>query len=180
MVQFLQRLPVWYISVKIAKWRGQGFPNSIKGWRGIPSSGGNRKSCFGKFFYWVVGIWGWSFRAFSELKTTFKKYWKLIKIKISMICMYKEYEVQIKIVQAMAIVWGESTEGYFSRWVGQANFWLVGGLFPICLHLLPVGKTSWGVGRPINLFDKILLINLIVKLDAYNIFELVKPKTRLN
>ena len=33
------------------------------------------------------------------LKTVFCKYWRLIKIKISMTYVYREYEVKIKMVQ---------------------------------------------------------------------------------
>ena len=40
--------------------------------------------------------WSWPFEPFSKLKTTFCKYWTSIKIKIGMICVYKEYEVIIK------------------------------------------------------------------------------------
>ena len=36
---------------------------------------------------------------FSKPKTTFCKYWTSIKIKISMTCVYKEYEIKIKMVQ---------------------------------------------------------------------------------
>ena len=36
---------------------------------------------------------------FSKLKRTFCKYWTSIKIKISMTCVYKEYEIKIKMVQ---------------------------------------------------------------------------------
>ena len=56
----------------------------------------------GNFFF---GWWGtkeeWSgpFQPFSKLKTTFCKYWTLIKIKNSINCGYKEYEVKIKMEQ---------------------------------------------------------------------------------
>ena len=60
------------------------------------------KFCWGNFFYWVVGIWEgmiltiWTF---LKLKVTFCEYWTLIKIKISITCMYKEYEVKMKMVE---------------------------------------------------------------------------------
>ena len=40
--------------------------------------------------------WSGPFQPFSKLKTTFCKYWTLIKIKNSINCGYKEYEVKIK------------------------------------------------------------------------------------
>ena len=36
---------------------------------------------------------------FSKLKTTFCKCWTLVEIKISMTCVYKEYEDKMKMVQ---------------------------------------------------------------------------------
>ena len=65
--------------------------------RGIPDG----TFCWGEFFYWVVGPEKWfcQFESFSKLQTTFFIYWTLIKVKISMTCKYKEYEVIIKIVQ---------------------------------------------------------------------------------
>ena len=36
---------------------------------------------------------------FSQLKRSFCEYWTLVKIKISMSCMYKECEIKIKLVQ---------------------------------------------------------------------------------
>ena len=43
--------------------------------------------------------WFWPFEPFSKLEITLCKYWTLFKIKISMTCVYKEYEVKIKVVQ---------------------------------------------------------------------------------
>ena len=43
--------------------------------------------------------WFWRFKNFSKLKTAFCEYWTLIKIKISMICVSKEYEIKTKMVQ---------------------------------------------------------------------------------
>ena len=69
---------------------------SVKEW------GGERETLLGDF---CVGWWEpeeewfWPFKPFSKLKTTFCKYWTLIKIKISLACVYKEYEVKVKMVQ---------------------------------------------------------------------------------
>ena len=41
----------------------------------------------------------WPFKPCSKLKTTFCKYWTSVKIKSSMTCVYKKYEVKIKMVQ---------------------------------------------------------------------------------
>ena len=43
--------------------------------------------------------WLWWFENFSKLKTAFCEYWTSIKIKISMICVLKEYEIKTKMVQ---------------------------------------------------------------------------------
>ena len=42
--------------------------------------------------------WFWLriFEPFEKPKATFYKYWTSIKIKITMICVYKEYKVKIK------------------------------------------------------------------------------------
>ena len=56
----------------------------------------------GGFFYWMVRIWQevilttWTI---LKLKTTFGEYYLLIKIKISMSCVYKGYAGKIKMVQ---------------------------------------------------------------------------------
>ena len=47
--------------------------------------------------------WFWLFKPFSKLKMTFCKYWASSKIKISMTCQYKEYEVKIEIVQEQGL-----------------------------------------------------------------------------
>ena len=39
------------------------------------------------------------FKLFSKLKAAFCEYWTSIKIKISMTCVYKEYEIRTKMVQ---------------------------------------------------------------------------------
>ena len=61
----------------------QDFPNSVKGWGG---EGGPPL---------VEGEW----EILLGVKTSFCKYWTSIKIKISETCVYKEYEVKIKMVQ---------------------------------------------------------------------------------
>ena len=43
--------------------------------------------------------WFWRFKPFSKLKTTFCEYLTSIKIKISMTCVSKEYEIKTKMVQ---------------------------------------------------------------------------------
>ena len=69
---------------------------SVKEW------GAERETLLGDF---CVGWWEpeeewfWPIKPFSKLKTTFCKYWTLIKIKISLACVYKEYEVKVKMVQ---------------------------------------------------------------------------------
>ena len=43
--------------------------------------------------------WFWPFEPFSKLKTASYEYWTLAKIKISMACVYIEYEIKTKMVQ---------------------------------------------------------------------------------
>ena len=69
----------------------------------LPSVEENAKFCWGNLICMVVGTWGgviltiWTF---SKLKPVFCKYWTSIKIKTSMTvtCIYKEYEVKVKMV----------------------------------------------------------------------------------
>ena len=42
--------------------------------------------------------WFWSMEPFSKVKIAFCEYWILIKIKISMTCVSKEYEIKTKMV----------------------------------------------------------------------------------
>ena len=52
------------------------------------------------FAWWIFSIglwksdeeWIWPFKPFTKIKTTFYKYWTLIKIKIGITCLYKEYD----------------------------------------------------------------------------------------
>ena len=73
--------------------KNQGFPNTIV----------DGKFCSENFFYQVVGIWGWvhlTIQIFLKGKNNILcEYWTWINIKISMICVYKEYEVKIKMEQ---------------------------------------------------------------------------------
>ena len=62
------------------------------------------RNCFagGNVFirWWVSGEkWFTPFKPFPKFKTTFCKYWILIKIKIRMTCVYREYKVKLKVVQ---------------------------------------------------------------------------------
>ena len=56
----------------------------------------------GNFFikWWESGKkWFWLLEPLSNLKTTFCKYWTLIKIKSSITCLYKGYKVKMKMAQ---------------------------------------------------------------------------------
>ena len=66
------------------------------------ASGDEWKILLGNFFieWWEPEEeWFWPFKPFLKLKTTFCKYWRLIKIKISKTCVYKVYEFKIKMAQ---------------------------------------------------------------------------------
>ena len=62
--------------------------------------------CWGEYFYQVgepeEGFW-W-FKPFSKLKTAFCDYWTSIKIKISMTCKSKEYEIKTKVVEGWLLL----------------------------------------------------------------------------
>ena len=80
------------------------LPNSGKRWwEGCKSGGGGiRNIAGGNFFagWWEPGEeWFWRFEPFSKLKTVFCKYWTSIKIKISMTCVSKKYEIKTTMVQ---------------------------------------------------------------------------------
>ena len=47
--------------------------------------------------------WFWQFKPFSKLKTAFCKYWTLIKIKINMTCVSKEYQIKKKMEQELCV-----------------------------------------------------------------------------
>ena len=60
------------------------------------------KHCWGDFFtrWWEPEQeWFWQSKKFLKLKTAFCEYWTSIKIKISMICVSKDYEIKTKMVQ---------------------------------------------------------------------------------
>ena len=76
----------------------QGFPYGDKGWEG----GRIGNFAGGEFFTgWLEPEVEWfrQFQPFPKLKTAFSEYWTTIKIKISMTCVYKEYEIKTKMVQ---------------------------------------------------------------------------------
>ena len=67
--------------------------------------------CWGDFFtrWWESEEeWFWRFKNFSKLKTAFCEYWTSIKIKISLTCVSKEYEIKTKLVQ--------------EQWLQQKNY----------------------------------------------------------
>ena len=113
----------------------QGFPNSIQVCWMRNFTGGNFFIC-----WWKLKDRVWLFKLFSKLKITFCKYWTSINIKISTTCLYKEYEIKIKMVHERQwpelIFWGGEGGGRFSLsgirmggvdWVGEIN--LVWGFY---------------------------------------------------
>ena len=75
-------------------------------------------------FYWVVGSWErviLTIRTFFKAKNSFCEYRTLIKIKISMTYMSKEYKVKKKVIVGGGIVPGE---GGMSKFLA---FFLGGG-----------------------------------------------------
>ena len=110
----------------------QGFPNSSKG-RGWGNSeiffGGGGGGGGGNFFTFKF--------FFSKLKTTFCEYWTLIKIKINMTCVSKEYEIKTKNgARSMA-----AAKNSVFIWLKLENCCLVGGRF----WLLVWGDKNWVV-----------------------------------
>ena len=82
----------------------------------------------GEFFYRKLGTWGGmilTIRTFLKVKTAFCEYWTLIKIKITMIYVYKEYEIKTKMVQEhwlqlrMKFLLGYNMK--FISWCGEIN-----------------------------------------------------------
>ena len=65
----------------------QGFPNRDRVESPSMKGMGN--------FAWAK-LWFWPFEPFSRPKTTFCKYWALIKIKIGLTCVHNESEVSPK------------------------------------------------------------------------------------
>ena len=74
------------------------FQISFKGYGEIPPPQLVMKILLGVKLF--IGLWKskekwfWLFEPFLNLKATFYKYWTSIKFKISMTCVYKEYEVK--------------------------------------------------------------------------------------
>ena len=103
----------------------QGFLTSVKGW-GDFCIGGEWEILLQRYIF--IGWWEpkkerfWLFEPFSKLKTTFCKYWTLIKIKISMTRVYKEHEVKVKIVQKQCfhcvITWKSLFSGRIESLIG--------------------------------------------------------------
>ena len=101
------------------------------------------KICLGWFFIeWWKSDKGccWPLEPFSKLKTTFCTYWTSIKIKVSMTCEYKEYEVKIQIVPEqwlqlkMKFLLGYNMK--IVTWWEGTNFWCGGKNL--------MGEVYWG------------------------------------
>ena len=119
----------------------QKFPNSGKG------AGVIRNFAGGIFFtrcWEPEEEWFWRFKLCSKLKTAFCKYWTLVKIKISMSCVSKEYESNTKMAQLFAIIWEKLV------WIKAfifINFVLVPRLFCLFdLHLCRMKKRQTNLG----------------------------------
>ena len=101
-IKFVLCMSVFIFYHDIQNWYSvQGFLKTIIRDGGIPRSGKrDGKFCCGLFIEWWESEeeWIWQFQPFLKLKTTFYKYWTSIKIKNSMTCVYKEYQVKIKMV----------------------------------------------------------------------------------
>ena len=98
-----------YFGIMMIDWeKGKGSRVSqvaVMGGGNSPLSGGggrNQKFCLREFLYWIVGSWRGVILTiqtfFSVLKTAFCEYWTSSKIKISMTCVSKEYEIKTKMV----------------------------------------------------------------------------------
>ena len=118
-------------------WFFQGFPNSCKGWEEWKTLLGRG----GFFIRWWEPEEKWfrPFEPFPKLETTFCKNWTSTKIKISMICVYKEYKVKIKMaleqwlqLKNMFLLGysmknsGGMEERVFDLWWGGLKIWLGG------------------------------------------------------
>ena len=126
--------------------------------------GGTQKFCWLGIFYQAGGIWGrviLMIRAFFKAKNSFLRILNINKIKFSMTCLSKEYEIKTKLEQEqwlqlkltfllvynlkIVIQWGELTFGggevywgerrqSFSRWGGNEqifSWWLGLPSFPL-------------------------------------------------
>ena len=69
--------------------------------KGNPPSKEESEILPGDFFTgcWELEEWFWPFKPFKMVKTASCEYWTSIKIKISITCGYKEYEIKTKMVQ---------------------------------------------------------------------------------
>ena len=123
----------------------------------IPQWMGNRTFCREIF----IGCWEsdegyfWLLKPFSKLKTRLCKYWTSIKIKISMTCVCKEYEIKINWSNDYRWKWssywiatwkllfsGEGLNGeIFPGGEEWAHFRLLGGFSPI--HLSSENLVWW-------------------------------------
>ena len=121
--------------------------------------GGDEEFYCRKIFYWVVRIWVGvilTIQTFSKLKTTCCRYWILIKIKISMTCVYKEHEVKIKMVQEqwlllkMKFLIGLQHENCFLPGWGVVGW---GGVGQGVKFLWEVLKIWWGVDFGVEVFQ---------------------------
>ena len=161
----------------------EGFPNSAEG-------GGNgwmESKLLRRFFggWWETGEWFWRFKAFSKLKTVFCEYWTSIKSKISMTCVYKQYETVQKQLNCylvgvdpfcgkIKISLGESTGrgGNFSRWGRWKNFRLMGGYLPPLPSTLENPAIGWSkISKTHQLYshrlmkEQLVLYNYIILLN---------------
>ena len=139
-------------------WFFQGFPNSCKGWEEWKTLLGRG----GFFIRWWEPEEKWfrPFEPFPKLETTFCKNWTSTKIKISMICVYKEYKVKIKMaleqwlqLKNMFLLGysmknsGGMEERVFDLWWGGIKIWLGGESTGGCLQVRGGGwKTVLLVG----------------------------------
>ena len=103
---------------------GPWFRNSSKGWGEVksPHWGGNQKCCWRDFFigWWVPEEdWFWWFEPFSKLKPAFCEQWVSVKIKTSMTCVHKEYEVKTKMVQENFFNW----DSFYARLSSHYDAW---------------------------------------------------------
>ena len=75
-------------------------------------------------FFWGVIL---TIRIFLKLKATLRKYWTLIKIKIGMNCVYKEYKIKFKMLQIkflLVLIWKFLFNGWgMNLWWGRRVGW---------------------------------------------------------
>ena len=118
---------------KFGEWRV--FPNSVKGW-------GDGKICWGIFFIGVVENWG------GVILTIWTFLVNIYEIKMSMSCVYKEFEVSIKSINCHLVrkkggikIWWEILLGRIFQVERMSKFSSTVGTSPISL----VGKTLCGL-----------------------------------